>query len=377
MGSGEDSDGKRSLPEHLERMRSRVEVGSKVPSNSEGVYYSGAYSSMGVDNSLSVSDLEKRLKVKILEKEKDRIVFELIGIDAPIANTIRRILLSEVPTMAIEKVSFFANSSVIHEEILAHRLGLIPLDVDPNLFDYMEEGAEPSEVNALKFRLKVQCTKVAAVPAEAKPSLKYHNSDVFSSMLEWEPIGEQAEVFGSKPPKPVNDDILIAKLRPGQEIDLEVLAVKGISKDHAKWSPVATAFYRMLPQVELLKSIEGADAIELKDMCPSNCFDIEESGKAVAVRPGQCTMCRECIRHGDWEEKIRLSRVRDHFIFSIESTGAIAPEDLFMRALQVLVDKCGNVVERLTESLDVSSAQARASTNKEHLSHLTRMSTGR
>mmetsp|Transcript_25510 Transcript_25510/g.100781 ORF Transcript_25510/g.100781 Transcript_25510/m.100781 type:complete len:245 (+) Transcript_25510:278-1012(+) len=244
MGSGDDGDGKRSLPEHLERMRSRVEVGSKVPSNSEGVYYSGAYSSMGVDNSLSVSDLQKRLKVKILEKEKDRMVFELIGIDAPIANTIRRILLSEVPTMAIEKVSFFANSSVIHEEILAHRLGLIPLDVDPNLFDYMEEGAEPSELNALKFRLKVQCTKVAAVPAEAKPSLKYHNSDVFSSMLEWVPIGEQAEVFGSKPPKPVNDDILIAKLRPGQEIDLEVLAVKGISKDHAKWSPVATAFYR-------------------------------------------------------------------------------------------------------------------------------------
>jgi len=133
----------------------------------------------------------------------------------------------------------------------------------------------------------------------------------------------------------------------------------------------------MLPEVELLTNIEGADAIELKEMCPSACFDIEESGKAVVRRPGQCTMCRECIRHGDWGEKIRLSRVRDHFIFSIESTGAIAPEDLFMRALQVLVDKCGNVVDRLTESLDVSSAQARSSTNKEHLSHLSRMSTGR
>mmetsp|Transcript_25510 Transcript_25510/g.100782 ORF Transcript_25510/g.100782 Transcript_25510/m.100782 type:complete len:177 (+) Transcript_25510:972-1502(+) len=134
---------------------------------------------------------------------------------------------------------------------------------------------------------------------------------------------------------------------------------------------------RMLPQIELLQSIEGADAKELKEMCPSNCFDIEESGKAVVSRPSTCTMCRECIRHGDWGEKVRLSRVRDHFIFSIESTGAIAPEDLFMRALQVLVDKCGNVVDRLNECLDVSSAQALASTNKEHLSHLTRMSTGR
>ena len=60
----------------------------------------------------------------------------MVGIDASIANSFRRILLSEVPTMAIEKVHVYNNTSVIQDEILAHRLGLIPLKADPRLFKY-------------------------------------------------------------------------------------------------------------------------------------------------------------------------------------------------------------------------------------------------
>ena len=60
--------------------------------------------------------------------------FDMIGIDASIANSFRRILLSEVPTMAIEKVHVFNNTSVIQDEVLAHRLGLIPLKANPKLF---------------------------------------------------------------------------------------------------------------------------------------------------------------------------------------------------------------------------------------------------
>jgi DNA-directed RNA polymerases I and III subunit RPAC1 len=66
--------------------------------------------------------------------------FDMVGIDASIANSFRRILLAEVPTMAIEKVHVFNNTSVIQDEVLAHRLGLIPLKANPNLFKFKKDG---------------------------------------------------------------------------------------------------------------------------------------------------------------------------------------------------------------------------------------------
>ena len=50
-------------------------------------------------------------------------------------------------------------------------------------------------------------------------------------------------------PKPLLDDILIAKMRPGQEIEMVLICEKGIGKTHAKWSPVCTAYYRLLPDI--------------------------------------------------------------------------------------------------------------------------------
>lgn len=67
----------------------------------------------------------------------------------------------------------------------------------------------------------------------------------------------QAHMFGGTTgraePRPVHDDILLAKLRPGQSIALEAHCTKGMGKEHAKWSPVATAWYRLHPEVVLLK----------------------------------------------------------------------------------------------------------------------------
>jgi DNA-directed RNA polymerases I and III subunit RPAC1 len=62
--------------------------------------------------------------------------FDLVGVDASIANAFRRILIAEVPTMAIETVYVFQNTSVIQDEVLSHRLGLIPIKADPAKFGW-------------------------------------------------------------------------------------------------------------------------------------------------------------------------------------------------------------------------------------------------
>ena len=114
-------------------------------------------------------------------------------------------------------------------------------------------------------------------------------TSVFSSSLVWEPTGSQAEKFAARPPAPVHDDILIAKLAPGQVIELEAWGQKGVGRDHAKFSPVATASYRLLPRIELSAEspFEGDEADQLVAKCPLGVFDIEDMGAAPSSSRGE------------------------------------------------------------------------------------------
>ena len=80
--------------------------------------------------------------MEIQESNSLEMEFDLVGVDASIANAFRRILLSEVPTMAIETVFVFNNTSVIQDEVLSHRLGLIPIKADPGRFGW-QNGIRP------------------------------------------------------------------------------------------------------------------------------------------------------------------------------------------------------------------------------------------
>ena len=154
------------------------------------------------------------IEIVVVSASPELVVFELINCDASIANALRRIMLSEVETVAIETVGIELNSSIIQDEVLAHRLGLVPLRLDP---------VELEEDEIVKFKLEV------------KASEKFES--VYSSALVWTPVDDaQARKFADKKPAVVHDDILIAKLARGQEILLEATCATGIGKDHAKFS---------------------------------------------------------------------------------------------------------------------------------------------
>ena len=148
--------------------------------------------------------------------------------------------------IAIEHVYVWDNTSVIQDEVLAHRIGFIPLNVDPSYFEFKGNPQDQAtDRNTLVFKLHVACTrkpKTAAIRGSKKGELEpEENCDhpiVTSGDLTWLPQGEQTEVFASNPPRPTNENIVIAKLRPGQEISMELHAIKGVGKEHAKWSPV-------------------------------------------------------------------------------------------------------------------------------------------
>lgn len=94
------------------------------------------FDAIGFDNSFNFEEWKRSFKFEIKSLTEEEIVFDLIGVDAPIANALRRILLSEVPTMAIETVFIANNTSIIPDEVLAHRIGLIPILADPREFEY-------------------------------------------------------------------------------------------------------------------------------------------------------------------------------------------------------------------------------------------------
>src|SRR5438552_6180900 len=88
----------------------------------------------GEDFAWDLNRFRDNLKVEIHGSNSLEMEFDLIGVDASIANAFRRILLAEVPTMAIETVFVFNNTSIIQDEVLSHRLGLIPIKADPGRF---------------------------------------------------------------------------------------------------------------------------------------------------------------------------------------------------------------------------------------------------
>ena len=81
-----------------------------------------------VANPYIVDDKMHRVpQIKILSKDFNTIKFELHNTDLTVANALRRVIISEVPTMAIDIVEISENTSALHDEFLAHRCGLIPL----------------------------------------------------------------------------------------------------------------------------------------------------------------------------------------------------------------------------------------------------------
>ncbi|KZT27152.1 hypothetical protein NEOLEDRAFT_1131160 [Neolentinus lepideus HHB14362 ss-1] len=301
------------------------------------------------DHSWNLEKFKERFRVKVTRISNRSIEFDLVGVDASIANAFRRILIAEVPTVCIENVYVHNNTSVMVDEVFAHRLGMIPLNVDPALMDMRDSTGQATDRNTLVFRLNVTCTRNKSAPKDATdPAVLYHNAEVLSSHLKWEPAGEQESVFEGKPPAPTNPNIVLVKLRPGQEVDMEMHAVKGVGKDHAKFSPVATASYRTLPLIVLnpRKPVPPHLATKFQKCFLPGVIDVDPLTQKVCVNEENMrkeTMSREVLRHPEFEGCVELKRVRDYFLFNIESEGAYAPEYLFPESIKVMRDKIATI----------------------------------
>ncbi|EDQ85908.1 uncharacterized protein MONBRDRAFT_38678 [Monosiga brevicollis MX1] len=352
------------MDEITRKVRERVSLTKDRVDYTASTDFPGSYP--GIDDSWNLEAIKKKLKIDVtrIEDSEYELEFDIIGLDAAIVNTIRRILIADTPTMAIESVYIFNNTSMLPDELFAHRLGLIPIKADPRHFTYRaDDGGQPTDANTIVFNLKRVCTKKPNAPADAtNPEDLYENAVIYSRDLEWAPQGQQEQVFGKNGFSVVYDDIVIMKMRPGQEVNMQLFCEKGVGKTHAKWSPVATASYRLMPEIILKEPIVGPLAHKLQKCFSPGVCDIVKNSKgedeAKIVNPRADTVSREVFRHDDLRDKVELNRVRDHFIFSVESVGALAPDVLVLMALQELKSKCQRVIDFLDESAQVAAVNA-------------------
>ncbi|SPN96854.1 probable DNA-directed RNA polymerase [Cephalotrichum gorgonifer] len=325
----------------------------------------------GEDHSFSIEEFKRNLSIEVHHNTPHDLSFSLVGVDASIANALRRILISEIETLAIETVFVEDNTSVIHDEVLSHRLGLIPFKGGKEgLRDFLKEYKKPGpgedpfatsfDWNTVSLSLNVECTyNQDAEEGETDLDMLHNNRSVYARDIVFAPNGRQAEYFsGENAIAPVNPDILIAKLRPGQRIAVEMHMHKGVGSDHAKFSPVATASYRLMPVINILRPILGDDAKKFQKCFPEGVIGLEKVTRKEAAQVGsgyenhegedkavvkdamKDTVSRECLRHAEFEGKVKLGRKRDHFIFGIESTGQWDSDELFLESIRVLKKKC-------------------------------------
>ncbi len=225
----------------------------------------------------------------------------IVGYNIPLMNALRRSILNNVHTLAIEDVTMYKNSSTMYDEVLASRLGLLPL----RSIQYGGKGKK-------EFKFKLE---------QVGPKTVYA----------YDLVPEDPDI------KPVYGDTILLTLKEGEKIELEAKATFGTGAEHAKFAP-AHVFYHAYPSIETTKSeIKGASKIA--SLCPVNILDGENN--KLSVKKGhlqECILCMACQDYAG-EDVIKISADKNKLVFEIESWGQLTVKDIFEEAFDNLEEE--------------------------------------
>jgi DNA-directed RNA polymerase subunit D len=249
------------------------------------------------------------MKIQIIEEDDLKMKFILTSSTA-FANSLRRAMKSLVPTMAVDYIDFYLNTSYLYDEILAHRIGLIPIKTDLKRFNMPDkcvcegEGCPNCQIS---FRLNVE-----------GPTIVYSGDFV----------SDDPEIV------PVYPNIPVVELDKGQQLMMEAVARLGTGKEHVKWQPVSACTYRIIPDIVVNERCNNCG--ECVEICPRDVFEIR-GDKLTVVKPEECSMCMECVKSCEMEG-IEVNET-ENFLFTVEGTGALPVKEVLINALSILKEK--------------------------------------
>lgn len=250
------------------------------------------------------------MEIRLLEKnkEKTKVSFILKNTTPSFANAIRRTIMDEVPTLAVEDVEFRKNSSILYDEIITHRLGLIPLNTDLKSYNLKE---------------KCTCKGEGCAKCQLKMVLKAKGpTTVYASDLK----------IKDPKVKPIYPQMPIVKLIKNQQVELEATAELGQGKVHAKWSP-GLVYYKYKPAIEIDKKCDNCG--KCVDVCPLNIFEMKD--KKLALNKDnvlKCHLCGACQEECP-KDVIKIADNENEFLFYIESWGQLNYKEMLTEAVKI------------------------------------------
>jgi DNA-directed RNA polymerase subunit D len=250
-----------------------------------------------------------KMKLTKLKKTKDNlnISFQVSGCNEAFINSMRRLVIEEVPTLAIEDLEVKENSSALYDEMLALRLGLCPIKTD------LKSYRLPTNKDEIEERA-ASCTLQMALKASKKGYVYADNAT-------------------SKDPKCkfVYPKMPLTKLASKQKVDLIMYAVMGQGKEHIKWSP-GLAWFKNKANLTIKND---KDLIEkFKSKYPSQIFEKDQISKDKIEKLGLCDAV-----DGICDDLIKVDYATDVFEFMLESWGQLTCNEILDEASNILIQK--------------------------------------
>jgi DNA-directed RNA polymerase subunit D len=252
------------------------------------------------------------MKVDIKELKPKKAIIKIEDTKPYFVNSLRRIMLSELPKLAVQDVVIYDNTSALFDEIISHRLGLVPIPTDLSLLSFREECV-------CKGKGCPNCTVRYTLSKEGEGT-------VFSGDLQ---PAEKSWVI-------TEDKIPIVELYGDQRLILEVEAILGRGRDHAKWQAVQAPAYRMETIIEFNKN-KTIEVKEFVDKIPENIVEIK--GNKLVLKDFKKLQLLESYIDKEKIDFIKITRDPTNVTFTFETDGSYSARDAILESTKIMENK--------------------------------------
>jgi len=252
--------------------------------------------------------------IKILYEDDNELKFIFEG-PLCLANSLRRIILDEVPVFAIDIMEIY-NTTSYPEELILNRLNMLPID--------------SSDVDNYNFRYNCPnciagCTKCGIVfTVEKKGSGMIMSGDIKSDKG-----------------KITNLNIPIITLNEDQEMKIVMIATKGTHLNHAKYAACSSCIFRHSLTYTTKEHKEEIDKIF--QQCPQTEIEMKNG----TPEEFNNIACSECIKKARTISEIKIIDNKNKTFFVLKSAGQLKPKDILLRALKIAIEKFENLSNQL------------------------------